>query len=162
VDTYGTARAKTGYLSEQDMAEIVRTQFDLTPDGIIATLDLRRPQYRATAAYGHLGQADFSWEQTNPELVRRLQEAILIRNEEIKRNREEKLELRKRAFSAMSNSELIEAFNKGEGSGAWIPLRMQATRLLMEELQRRHLDLSEICDVDPLSGLILRLLLETE
>ena len=155
VDTYGTARAKTGYLSEQDMAEIVRTQFDLTPEGIIACLDLRRPQYRATAAYGHLGQADFSWEQTNPELIRRLQEAILIRNEEIKRNREEKLELRKRAFAAMNNTELVEAFNKGEGSGAWTPLRMQATRLLMEELQRRHLDLSEICDVDPLSGLIL-------
>ena len=42
----------------------VREVFDLTPAGIIRALDLRRPIYTATSAYGHFGRLDFAWERT--------------------------------------------------------------------------------------------------
>ncbi|MGN0426076.1 MAG: methionine adenosyltransferase [Acetatifactor sp.] len=59
VDTFGT-----GKLSDNRLVEIVRENFDLRPAGIIKMLDLRRPIYRATAAYGHFGRDDVSlpWE----------------------------------------------------------------------------------------------------
>ncbi len=59
VDTFGTGRLPDGRL-----AEIVREHFDLSPAGIIEDLDLRRPIYAATAAYGHFGrrEPDFAWE----------------------------------------------------------------------------------------------------
>ena len=62
VDCFGTAR-----IDEEKLAEIIRGNFNLTPKGIIDSLDLRRPIYRQTAAYGHFGrhEATFSWEQTN-------------------------------------------------------------------------------------------------
>ena len=55
----------TGKLSDDRLSEIVRSEFDLTPAGIISTLDLRRPIYRQTAAYGHFGRNCFPWEQTD-------------------------------------------------------------------------------------------------
>ena len=59
VDTFGT-----GKLSDEKLVEIVRDNFDLRPAGIIKMLDLRRPIYRSTAAYGHFGRNDLSlpWE----------------------------------------------------------------------------------------------------
>ena len=59
VDTFGT-----GKLSDEKLVEIVRDNFDLRPAGIIKMLDLRRPIYRSTAAYGHFGRNDISlpWE----------------------------------------------------------------------------------------------------
>ena len=59
VDTFGT-----GKLSNEKLVEIVRENFDLRPAGIIKMLDLRRPIYRQTAAYGHFGRADLNlpWE----------------------------------------------------------------------------------------------------
>ena len=59
VDTFGT-----GKLSDEKLVEIVRDNFDLRPAGIIKMLDLRRPIYRPTAAYGHFGRNDISlpWE----------------------------------------------------------------------------------------------------
>ena len=59
VDTFGT-----GKLSDEKLVEIVRENFDLRPAGIIKMLDLRRPIYRATAAYGHFGRDDVKlpWE----------------------------------------------------------------------------------------------------
>lgn len=62
VDTYGT-----GKVSEEKMVELVRNNFDLRPTGIIRMLDLRRPLYRQTAAYGHFGRTDVElpWEQTD-------------------------------------------------------------------------------------------------
>jgi S-adenosylmethionine synthetase len=62
VDTFGTSE-----VSPEKLTEIVRANFKLTPKGIIETLDLRRPIYRATAAFGHFGrtEASFSWEQTD-------------------------------------------------------------------------------------------------
>ena len=59
VDTFGT-----GKLSDEKLVEIVRENFDLRPAGIIKMLDLRRPIYRQTAAYGHFGRDDISlpWE----------------------------------------------------------------------------------------------------
>lgn len=59
VDTFGT-----GKLSEDKLVEIVRENFDLRPNGIIKMLDLRRPIYKQTAAYGHFGRTDVDlpWE----------------------------------------------------------------------------------------------------
>ncbi|MDP9122657.1 MAG: methionine adenosyltransferase, partial [Acidobacteriota bacterium] len=61
VDTFGT-----GSLSDRRIEQLVRGQFPLSPKGIIDYLDLRRPIYRQTAAYGHFGRSDpgFSWEST--------------------------------------------------------------------------------------------------
>ena len=60
VDTFGT-----GKLSEEKLVEIIRENFDLRPAGIIKMLDLRRPIYRQTAAYGHFGRNDLNlpWDQ---------------------------------------------------------------------------------------------------
>ena len=60
VDTFGT-----GKLSDEKLVEIVRENFDLRPAGIIKMLDLRRPIYRQTAAYGHFGRHDLDlpWEK---------------------------------------------------------------------------------------------------
>ena len=62
VDTFGT-----GKVPEARLEELVRKYFDLTPAGIINHLNLRRPIYRQTAAYGHFGRTDLdvSWEQTD-------------------------------------------------------------------------------------------------
>jgi S-adenosylmethionine synthetase len=61
-DTFGTAT-----VPEEKITELIREFFQLTPKGIIETLDLRRPIYKATAAYGHFGRsgAGFSWERTD-------------------------------------------------------------------------------------------------
>jgi len=45
--------------------ELVNQHFDLTPRGIIAQLDLKKPVYKATSAYGHFGRPEFSWENTD-------------------------------------------------------------------------------------------------
>ena len=60
IDTFGTGR-----LPEKDLIALVREHFDLRPKGIIQMLDLQRPIYRNTAAYGHFGreEPDFSWEK---------------------------------------------------------------------------------------------------
>ncbi len=62
VDTFGT-----GKLSDDELVSIVRENFDLRPAGIIKMLDLRRPIYRQTAAYGHFGRNDLDlpWEKTD-------------------------------------------------------------------------------------------------
>lgn len=62
VDTFGT-----GKLSDEKLVDIIRENFDLRPAGIIKMLDLRRPIYRETAAYGHFGRTDvdFPWEATD-------------------------------------------------------------------------------------------------
>lgn len=62
IDTFGTGR-----LSDERLTEIVRENFDLRPAGIIKMLDLRRPIYGATAAYGHFGRLDLDlpWERTD-------------------------------------------------------------------------------------------------
>ncbi len=62
VETYGTSK-----LSEIELIQIIRKNFDLCPDGIINMLNLRRPIYRKTSAYGHFGRndIDFPWENTD-------------------------------------------------------------------------------------------------
>ena len=60
VQGFGTAT-----VPEQRIESAVRTAFDLTPAGITAGLDLRRPIFRQTAAYGHFGRDGFSWERTD-------------------------------------------------------------------------------------------------
>lgn len=62
VDTHGT-----GVMPDQEIEKLVRKHFDLTPKGIIEKLQLRRPIYRKTAAYGHFGRNEptFTWEKTD-------------------------------------------------------------------------------------------------
>ena len=62
VDTFGT-----GTVDSQELEKLVRANFELTPRGIIDWLDLRRPIYKQTAAYGHFGRKgdDFTWERTD-------------------------------------------------------------------------------------------------
>jgi S-adenosylmethionine synthetase len=60
IDTF-----KTGLIPDSEIEKIVTKLFDFTPKGIIETLDLRKPIYKNTAAYGHFGRDIFPWEQTN-------------------------------------------------------------------------------------------------
>ena len=64
VDTFGT-----GSVSDERITEIIRELFDFRPGAIISRLDLRKPQYRRVAAYGHMGRVDLdpmpSWELTD-------------------------------------------------------------------------------------------------
>jgi S-adenosylmethionine synthetase len=62
IETFGT-----GKVGEAKLTELVRKNFSLTPKGIIESLNLRRPIYRQTAAYGHFGRTepDFTWEATD-------------------------------------------------------------------------------------------------
>jgi len=62
VQTFGT-----GKLDDERIVELVREHFDLKPKGLIQMLDLLRPIYRDTAAYGHFGREEpnFSWEKTD-------------------------------------------------------------------------------------------------
>lgn len=60
IDTVGT-----GKVAESKIAALIDDHFDLTPSGIIAALNLTNPIYRSTAAYGHFGRAEFTWEQTD-------------------------------------------------------------------------------------------------
>ncbi len=62
INTFGTSR-----LSDDALVELIRKHFQLTPHGIIESLDLRRPIFRKTAAYGHFGrnEPEFTWERTD-------------------------------------------------------------------------------------------------
>ena len=62
IDTYGT-----GTIGDEKISELVRAHFKLTPRGIIESLDLRRPIYKKTAAFGHFGRTEpeFTWEKTD-------------------------------------------------------------------------------------------------
>ena len=62
VNTFGTGR-----VPDSEIIQLVREHFDLRPKGLIAMLDLKRPIYRATAAYGHFGRTEqsFTWERTD-------------------------------------------------------------------------------------------------
>jgi S-adenosylmethionine synthetase len=62
IDTEGT-----GKVNDEKLTELVRANFKLTPRGIIESLDLRRPIYRKTAAFGHFGRTEpeFTWERTD-------------------------------------------------------------------------------------------------
>jgi S-adenosylmethionine synthetase len=62
VDTFGTSQ-----VDDEKISELVRAHFNLTPRGIIETLDLRRPIYKKTAAFGHFGRTEpeFTWERTD-------------------------------------------------------------------------------------------------
>jgi S-adenosylmethionine synthetase len=75
VDTHGT-----GSVTDESLASVIAKVFDLTPAGIIETLNLRRPIYSKTAAYGHFGrnEPDFTWEYTDriDELLSNLKEAL--------------------------------------------------------------------------------------
>ena len=60
VDTFGT-----GEVPEEKIEKAIKEVFDMSPAGIIKTLDLKRPIYKETAAYGHFGRPEFSWEKTD-------------------------------------------------------------------------------------------------
>jgi len=69
VNTHNTAR-----IPEQEINRLIRENIDLTPQGIIEALDLRKPIYRKTACYGHFGREGFSWERTDK--VEQLRKAV--------------------------------------------------------------------------------------
>jgi S-adenosylmethionine synthetase len=73
VDTFGTGKVDSGKLED-----LVRANFKLTPKGIIESLNLRRPIYKKTAAYGHFGRSDkeFTWEATDKAATLREQAAV--------------------------------------------------------------------------------------
>lgn len=60
VETFGTEK-----IAEEQIEKAIRAVFDMSPAGIIKTLNLRRPIYRQTAAYGHFGRSEFPWEKTD-------------------------------------------------------------------------------------------------
>ena len=66
VNTFGT-----GAISEPEIEKLIDEHFDLRPKGLIDMLDLKRPIYRKTAAYGHFGRedSDFTWEYTDKKDV---------------------------------------------------------------------------------------------
>jgi len=69
VDTHGT-----GQVDDEAIVRAVKKVFDFTPEGIINTLDLRKPIYKDTAAYGHFGRNNFTWEKT--DRIEELKKAI--------------------------------------------------------------------------------------
>ena len=73
VETFGT-----GKISEDKIAELVRKNFSLSPTGIIRELDLLRPIYKQTAAYGHFGRTDVDlpWEHTEKAAALREQAGL--------------------------------------------------------------------------------------
>ncbi|MDM7922934.1 MAG: methionine adenosyltransferase, partial [Pyrinomonadaceae bacterium] len=75
VDTHGT-----GKVDEDKLSEAVRKNFELTPKGIIETLDLRKPIFKETARFGHFGREGFSWEKTDKAaaLVSSVSEAAAV------------------------------------------------------------------------------------
>jgi S-adenosylmethionine synthetase len=77
IDTFGTAK-----IDEDKIAELVRANFKLTPKGIMESLNLRRPIYRKTAAYGHFGRndPDFTWEATDKAAALREQAGLVGAN----------------------------------------------------------------------------------
>ncbi|MBU3760099.1 MAG: methionine adenosyltransferase [Candidatus Omnitrophica bacterium] len=79
VDTFGT-----GSFSNQQITAALRDVFDFTPQGIIKKLDLRRPVYRATAAYGHFGRMEptFTWEKTDS--VEALRKRLNVTDQKVK------------------------------------------------------------------------------
>lgn len=66
VDTFGT-----GQITEEKLVMLIREHFDLTPQGIIKTLDLRKPRFLQTAGYGHFGRSEdaFTWEKTDKAAI---------------------------------------------------------------------------------------------
>ena len=77
VETFGT-----GKVDSKKLQQLVRANFSLTPKGIIESLNLRRPIYRQTAAYGHFGrkESDFTWEATDKAAALREQAGVKARN----------------------------------------------------------------------------------
>ncbi|KKL00753.1 methionine adenosyltransferase [Rheinheimera mesophila] len=71
VETFGTST-----LSEDQLIALIRRHFDLRPYGLIQMLQLERPIYRATAAYGHFGRNEFPWEQTDKAEILRSEAKI--------------------------------------------------------------------------------------
>jgi S-adenosylmethionine synthetase len=71
----------TGRVSDERLSELVQQQFDLRPKGIVQMLDLLRPIYAKTAAYGHFGRSEpeFSWERT--DRAQALREAAGLKGE---------------------------------------------------------------------------------
>jgi S-adenosylmethionine synthetase len=78
VDTFDT-----GTIPDEQMTDLVRSVFSLTPRGIIESLDLRRPIYRPTAAYGHFGRSEptFTWERSDK--AEALRKAAAVRGAEV-------------------------------------------------------------------------------
>jgi S-adenosylmethionine synthetase len=73
VETFGTS-----HISDEQIVELIKGHFDLRPAAIIRDLDLRRPIYKATAAYGHFGRDDIDapWERTDKSEILRYEAGL--------------------------------------------------------------------------------------
>ena len=67
----------TGKVSEDKTLPVIKELFDLTPNGIIKTLDLKKPVYRQTAAYGHFGRKGLPWEKMDQEILEKLKNSAV-------------------------------------------------------------------------------------
>ena len=67
VETFGTGKIADDKIADDKIGDLITEHFDLRPGAIIRDLDLRKPIYRKTSAYGHFGREDveFTWERTD-------------------------------------------------------------------------------------------------
>lgn len=73
VDTYNT-----GKKTDAELVEIIKNNFDLRPGAIIRDLDLKKPIYQSTAAYGHFGRSEFTWEQPKKLVFQKGEHLVLL------------------------------------------------------------------------------------
>jgi S-adenosylmethionine synthetase len=112
----------TNKISEEKIEELIKKHFKLTPKGIIDSLNLRRPIYKKTAAYGHFGRndPDFTWEKTDKVEVLK-QEALEIENSlvEVKEHKNEQVE--------NLNKENLESTKVNENNKLELPPPLDST-----------------------------------
>jgi S-adenosylmethionine synthetase len=122
----------TGKRYEEEVHDRVLELFDLTPDGIIRTLDLKKPIYVSTAAYGHFGKAYLPWEKLDEDILHTLQ-AMYQQGAQPSN---------KLDFSRCSVEELVESVNKEVGNPGWTSSRAEYLTALKETLLAAGYDCS--------------------
>ncbi|NTS43003.1 methionine adenosyltransferase [Flavisolibacter sp. BT320] len=122
----------TGKRSEEEVLPAVRRLFDLTPNGITQTLDLKRPIYQSTAAYGHFGKEHLPWEKLDEDILHALQKLYGQRAERLTAS----------DFTGCSVEELVERVNKEVGNSGWTSSRAEYLAALKEALLSSGFDCS--------------------
>jgi len=131
----------TGQRSEEDVLSHVLRLFDLSPNGIIRTLDLKRPIYQSTAAYGHFGKEHLPWEKLDEDIVHALRKLHQQRAERLKAF----------DFAGCSVDELVDRVNKEVRNPGWTSSRAEYLKALREALLRSGYDCSAFVSSDSLS-----------
>lgn len=131
----------TGQRSEGDVLSHVLRLFDLSPNGIIRTLDLKRPIYQSTAAYGHFGKEHLPWEKLDEDIVHALRKLHQQRAERLKAF----------DFTRCSVNELVDRVNKEVGNPGWTSSRAEYLEALREALLQSGYDCSAFVSSSSLS-----------